>query len=272
MPTIGRSAREYPLLRDAVYGFFQNLHEAMPARTFFVAESRDEAYRLLYVWNKDDSLLQEGSMLASPLRDNWSDSHYLGIPIILPDGKDFGQVCAVDAHHAFTREDIKLLEWLAGLIGRLIEVEEKAIHDDLTGVYQRKYAEALFYNMPIDVRKAVVFLEMDGIDAVNEAHGYDIGDELLKAAGTVLREISVLYDALACRYAGAKFLLILTDTDEETVAGVMRHLQDRLSQPLRIGDRAFPIAASAGVCLEAETMQEYILRAHSTVRRLDGHG
>lgn len=266
---------EYHLLRDAVQCFFQTLREIIPANTFFVAATHESAYLLISVYNASETLVKEGDTLALPVTGKLGACSFLGIPIVLRDGRTFGQFCALDRKHAFTREDARLLERMAVLVSRLIEVEENAIFDDLTGVYRRKYMEGLFYHLPTTAKKAIVFLDLDDFKSINDTYGHEVGDEVLRKIGAILKEIAVVHQSIACRYAGDEFVILLPDAGEETVLEAVDHLMDRLSRPLPIGEMALTVSASVGICLEAGSLQEYIQRADSAmyqIKRENKHG
>jgi diguanylate cyclase (GGDEF)-like protein len=256
---------EYHLLRDAVQSFFVTLHAILPVNTFFVAARKESSYLILSALNSNETLVQEGATLALPVTGKLGRCSFLGIPIVLQDGRQFGQICALDRQHAFTREDSKLLERMADLISRLIEVEESVIYDDLTGVYRRKYMEALFYNLPLETGKTVIFMDLDDFKNINDTYGHDTGDEVLKRIGAILNEVAAVHGAMPCRYAGDEFLLVIPNRNQDLAMEAVEHLMERLTQPFEVNRQQLHVTASIGVCVEADSLQEYIQRADSAM-------
>lgn len=259
---------KYQLLRDAVISFFHTLHEIIPCNTFFLAEFRNGSYYVVCASNAAELLVDQGTTLTLPPQGEFSDFRYLSFPVVLRGGRLFGQICALDRKHAFRREDVQLLERMADIVSRLIEAEESVFFDELTGVYRRKYAEALFYHLPVSTPKAVVFLDVDNFKSINDTYGHQTGDEVLKTAGAMIKEISEKHDSLAFRYAGDEFVIIVPDGKEEKVLLTVQELMDRLSTPLQIGGHSLTLSVSIGICMEAESLQEYIRRADAAMYQI----
>ena len=79
---------------------------------------------------------------------------------------------------------------------------------------------------------------------MNEEHGHQAGDEVLRQVGGALRDSVRAYDMVA-RYGGDEFAVIAIDADEATAAEVMRRALGRRSAGRSGGRRGS--AATAGV-------------------------
>ena len=96
---------------------------------------------------------------------------------------------------------------------------------------------------------AVVFLDLDGFKHVNDAHGHDVGDELLIALSLRMKEALRGGDSIA-RIGGDEFVAVLTDlTTVEDCEPVLERLLLSASDPVTVGDVVFNISASIGVTL-----------------------
>jgi diguanylate cyclase (GGDEF)-like protein len=67
---------------------------------------------------------------------------------------------------------------------------------------------------------SVAIVDLDDFKQVNEEHGHQMGDEVLRAVGRVLRDNVRTYDTVA-RYGGDEFAVIAIDADEDAAAEVM---------------------------------------------------
>jgi len=91
-----------------------------------------------------------------------------------------------------------------------------SVHDRLTGLHNRGYAESrLGEALSLARRKGrivvVALADLDGFKAVNDRHGHAAGDEALREAAGRLRRWFRASDVLA-RYGGEEFLIILPET------------------------------------------------------------
>jgi diguanylate cyclase (GGDEF)-like protein len=102
------------------------------------------------------------------------------------------------------------------------ELREQAIHDPLTGLYNRRYLDemlngllnyARIYDKPI----CVIMMDIDHFKKFNDTHSHLAGDQLLQSLADLLRSHTRPTD-ITCRYGGEEFILVLPDTNLE-IAG-----------------------------------------------------
>jgi diguanylate cyclase (GGDEF)-like protein len=93
-------------------------------------------------------------------------------------------------------------------------------------------------------RLSLAIVDLDDFKQVNEEHGHQMGDEVLRAVGAALRDIVRTYDTVA-RYGGDEFAVIAIDADEDTAAEVMSRALGGIGDALdRLGVTS---TATAGV-------------------------
>ena len=96
---------------------------------------------------------------------------------------------------------------------------------------------------------AVVFLDLDGFKDVNDAHGHDVGDELLIIVSLHMKEALREGDTLA-RIGGDEFVAVLADlASVEDCEPVLGRFLLAASQPITVGDVVIKVSASIGVTL-----------------------
>ncbi|MCS7233424.1 MAG: diguanylate cyclase [Synergistetes bacterium] len=129
-----------------------------------------------------------------------------------------------DRVNAFPEEDRNILKAVADVIAIGIDninlyqrLEDLAITDDLTGLYNRRF---FYQRLSEEIARAVrqetnlilMFIDMDNFKAYNDAFGHLAGDKLLKMFGVVLKESIRKGMDYAFRYGGDEFAVILTST------------------------------------------------------------
>src|SRR5205085_1790836 len=97
---------------------------------------------------------------------------------------------------------------------------EMAVTDALTGLYNRRYMEsqlaALVDNAANRGRSlSVLALDVDFFKVVNDTHGHDAGDLVLKEMSVRIKQ-NVRNLDIACRVGGEEFIVVLPDTDGNT--------------------------------------------------------
>jgi len=93
------------------------------------------------------------------------------------------------------------------------ELEEQAIRDSLTGLYNRRFLdETLARELSRAERDkysvSVVMLDLDHFKVFNDTFGHDVGDMMLKQLGKLLTT-QVRAGDIACRYGGEEFVVVM---------------------------------------------------------------
>ena len=120
-----------------------------------------------------------------------------------------------------------------------------AVTDDLTGLYNRRYFDRHLTLMLDKAREqhrdmAVMLIDMDFFKAVNDTHGHDIGDAVLREFALRLRR-NIRGVDLACRYGGEEFVVLMPDTDYRQAQGVAERVR------MSVAERTFDIGSNRGL-------------------------
>jgi diguanylate cyclase (GGDEF)-like protein/PAS domain S-box-containing protein len=157
---------------------------------------------------------------------------------------------------------------LAELRARQAELEYLALHDPLTGLYNRRaFDQELARAIARADRRrrllALVLIDLDDFKPINDAYGHDVGDAVLSAFAERLRQGLRRADFIG-RLGGDEFVLLLEDLrdldDLEKLLGQLAALLSRPYHP-RAGLET-PLDVSMGVALfpfDAEPGQPQLL-------------
>ncbi|RLQ87710.1 PleD family two-component system response regulator [Notoacmeibacter ruber] len=149
---------------------------------------------------------------------------------------------------------IKRKQFHEGLRASLTETLQMAITDPLTGLHNRRYLEnhlqALFDRaLKRKSTLSVMMTDLDHFKQVNDVHGHDGGDVVLREFAQRLRR-NVRGMDLACRYGGEEFIIVMPDTDAgaaQQVAERLRMAIETTSFDLGAGKPSINITVSIGV-------------------------
>ena len=134
------------------------------------------------------------------------------------------------------------------------QLERIAHYDILTNLPNRslladRLSQAMLQCKRHKQSLAVIFLDLDGFKAVNDAYGHDMGDELLIALSARMKEALREGDSLA-RIGGDEFVAVLADlANVEYCKPILERLLLAASLPITIGDTVLNISASIGVTI-----------------------
>jgi diguanylate cyclase (GGDEF)-like protein len=145
---------------------------------------------------------------------------------------------------------IGLFHWLVGRLGRQLERDEQelkrlAVRDGLTGLHNHREFYVLLtneltrgqrFNRPV----SLLMLDADHFKRVNDTHGHQAGDAVLKGLSELLCREARTIDSV-CRYGGEEITVILPETDLDAAAD--------MAERLRAAVEALPFDVSAGAPL-----------------------
>ncbi|RJF69986.1 GGDEF domain-containing protein [Rhodopseudomonas palustris] len=143
-------------------------------------------------------------------------------------------------------------------------LSRQATHDFLTDLPNRAgFLEAL-----ADVRGGftLIAVDLDGFKPINDRHGHQAGDDLLRQVATRLKACAGL-GGIAARIGGDEFMLLkpvsLGDLGREEALHLARAVVFDLSTPFLLSDLPVRIGASAGLVVSDGTS------THSTAQLLE---
>jgi len=132
------------------------------------------------------------------------------------------------------------------------QLEYIAHYDALTGLPNRvlksdRLRQAMIHAERRNEKIAVVYLDVDGFKQVNDRYGHSIGDQLLIALSTRMKQALREGDTLS-RLGGDEFVAILIDMDDTSTAlPVIQRLLDTTSQTIELDDIVVQVSASIGI-------------------------
>lgn len=137
----------------------------------------------------------------------------------------------------------------------MAELEHIGLHDQLTGLYNRRYFENELQRLDGSREHPVIVIsaDLDGLKLVNDTLGHAEGDRYLQTGAVLLKSALRTSDILA-RVGGDEFALILphttTEAGEELIARIRRRFDDYSRE-----NKGLPVSISIGLAVSKRADQ-----------------
>lgn len=134
------------------------------------------------------------------------------------------------------------------------KLEEQAVRDALTGLFNRRYLDDA---LPRELQRAqrekypvaIVLADIDRFKKVNDTYGHQAGDTVLQALATLLKE-NVRGGDLPCRWGGEEFVLVLPRMSLENALARANALRTSFAAlRLELDGQPVSLTLSAGVAV-----------------------
>lgn len=158
-------------------------------------------------------------------------------------------------------------------------LEQQARIDALTGVLNRRaLADALtaaLAEAAAGPGVGLLFIDLDDFKVVNDAHGHEAGDVVLRVTARRLSD-TVRPRDLVGRYGGDEFVVLAHVDDQHDLDVLRERVESVLRAPIDIGDHEVRVGGSVGIALATaqEQVEDVLRRADADMyrRKADFHG
>ena len=131
----------------------------------------------------------------------------------------------------------QLQDSLHEIEGLRSELQEQAIRDSLTGIYNRRYLDD---SLPKEINRAnregnslvAVIIDMDHFKTVNDRLGHKMGDEILRIFGQMITK-NMRREDVMCRYGGDEFVVLFPGTTFPTVQARIEQFRIAFTNKMR---------------------------------------
>ena len=175
---------------------------------------------------------------------------------------------------------------VAVLSGSIVERDQlqthlahQATHDSLTGICNRPAAitgiqAAMHRAARTGATTALLFVDLNEFKAVNDSHGHEVGDEVLRQVAARMT-VDLRSGDFVARLGGDEFVVVA-----EGIAGVAdatdlaRRIIDTISQPIEVGGLRISIGAAVGIAMTLDGPEEplrLLARADAAMYRAKHH-
>ena len=134
------------------------------------------------------------------------------------------------------------------------KLEKMAMFDVLTGLPNRnmltfQIEKQLASSIRDDRLVALMFMDLDDFKKVNDSHGHDVGDKLLKAAAMRISK-PIRESDIASRFGGDEFVILLSNIESKKhVDTVAKKLIEEFKEPIIVDGVTFYVSISIGIAI-----------------------
>jgi diguanylate cyclase (GGDEF)-like protein/PAS domain S-box-containing protein len=157
--------------------------------------------------------------------------------------------------------DVSIVEDISSRKAAEQRVQYLASHDSLTELPNRATFAEMLKVATHTARHhgrslAVLFIDLDRFKWVNDTHGHEAGDALLREVAARLRG-AVRHSDLVARLGGDEFVVLLQDVAEAADATrVASAVLEALRDPVELDGQQCAVSASIGICLHPDGDQD----------------
>jgi len=113
------------------------------------------------------------------------------------------------------------------------EIKLVGLRDPLTGVNNRRFFDQRIEEEVSRAKRqktplSCLFVDLDHFKRVNDQHGHQAGDIILKQVAALINDSLRSTDVLS-RYGGEEFVILLTDTDTTAAADIARRMREQIA-------------------------------------------
>ena len=165
------------------------------------------------------------------------------------------------------------------------QIQRLSITDPLVGTYNRRYLNEQLTQEVEQARErsqplAAILADLDFFKSINDQHGHQVGDEVLKHFVGIARGAIRAERDWVARYGGEEFVVVLPDTGLDAALGTaekIRGLCAAAAVPVESGELAFTAsfgvaALDAGVGLHGAAADDLLRHADAALYRSKREG
>ncbi|MFC4319972.1 sensor domain-containing diguanylate cyclase [Litchfieldia salsa] len=127
------------------------------------------------------------------------------------------------------------------------DLEYQITHDDLTGLYNRRYLSQQLDEL--DEKKnepcGLIVCDLDDLKKVNDSRGHKMGDQLIIEAAKILESISK-DNVIVSRLGGDEFAILVTCNNEAQIELMIEEILNKVNRYNSVKDSILKISISIG--------------------------
>lgn len=162
-------------------------------------------------------------------------------------------ISAIKSPQGDTLQYVGMLSDLTSIKAAHERIDHLAHHDPLTQLPNRTLLNdraklALVAAQRSATKVALLFIDLDRFQNVNDSLGHPVGDRVLQTLAVRLAN-QLHADDTVCHQGGDEFIMLLPDTSEQQAARIARRLLTLIAQPIMVDVHQLNLSASIGIAI-----------------------
>ncbi|WP_417691511.1 diguanylate cyclase [Roseibium sp.] len=158
-----------------------------------------------------------------------------------------------------------LIKLIRMRVARALDLRQVMERDSLTGLlnhvnFKERLSTELKRSQRTGAFYAVALIDLDHFKSVNDTHGHQAGDQVIKTFANFLNSSVRSVDIIG-RYGGEEFAVVFLDTTPDMAAKILDGIRSKFSEigfSAASGDYSVTFSAGISGSMDAETMEEII--------------
>jgi diguanylate cyclase (GGDEF)-like protein len=152
------------------------------------------------------------------------------------------------------REESKLRAMTESLSARSETLEHAALTDALTGTQNRRYFDDALREYLVEFRRigkpvGLMILDLDNFKMVNDNHGHDVGDQVLRDVASCLKDMTRYHDVVA-RLGGEEFAIVAPNMDADILMKFAERIRKAVASITVVsGNVRLKVTTSVGIAV-----------------------
>ena len=177
-----------------------------------------------------------------------------GVEVLLATAIFFGIFFIYPLIRQQVKEEDKLRAMTRSLSARSDTMEQAALTDALTGMQNRRYFDDALREYIVAFERigkpvGLMILDLDRFKSINDTHGHDVGDDVLRAVGSCLQELTRYHDVVA-RLGGEEFAVVTPNMDIDALIKFAERIRKAVSaMTVKSGNVTLKVTTSVGLAV-----------------------
>ncbi len=153
------------------------------------------------------------------------------------------------------------------------QLEYLAMHDSLTGLYNRHYLEKYLKALSTDAQvhpqmHGLIYLDLDHFKVVNDTFGHHIGDDVLRQVARLINQ-HIRESDIVCRFGGDEFVIVLNYLEADKTVQIAENIKNTISEhEFTVENHVRSLACSIGISFidgNSNNVNLYLMQADTVL-------